>query len=108
MTATHNTHSHIDNLRALNFSYAVQIADITSALDYMKNAADPVKAKTAQTYLDALHDIAHRLAGDRAHKLYAPEDEATDLQIALSAGSCCCGGEVNAWPGWAAVEGAMA
>lgn len=53
-------------------------------------------------------DIATKLAGDRAPELYAPDDEATAMQIAIAAGTACCGGEVSAVPGWAAVESAVA
>lgn len=64
------------SIREQCFAIAHQIADTACFLDAL-NAMQTIQPRDiVRGYIDALHDIAERLAGDRVNEIYAAEEEA--------------------------------
>ncbi|MFA5824788.1 MAG: hypothetical protein WC825_02315 [Gallionellaceae bacterium] len=94
----------MDNAIAPAFPCADKIASAARELDWLKNLGNPIQAAEAQKHINTLHARAIHLAGPRAHELYAPDDEADQLELALAAGMACCSDEVTAGPGWSGLD----
>lgn len=93
---------------ASTFPYAEKIRNAARDLDWLKNLSNPIQAAEAQKHINTLHACAIHLAGPRAHELYAPDEEADQLELALAAGMSCCSDEVTAGPGWSGLDSAVA
>ena len=62
-----------------NFEIAKQIADAASFFDGINQAHVGHEREQAIQHIEALHDIAEALAGDRVNEIYAPEEECNAL-----------------------------
>ena len=58
----------------MNYELAEKVADAAAYLDILKNTRSPAERIKAAVHVEALHDAAEYLAGDRVNELYAPDD----------------------------------
>lgn len=75
-----------------NIEMAHKIANAAGCIDYLKQSphiSDTCRAEAAQ-HVNALHDIATYLAGDRLHDVYGPDDASDEIRKILAAGRCVC------------------
>jgi len=74
------------------FTYAKQIAIAAGGLDFLKNAFTATERVEATLHINTLHEIATRLAGDRANEIYPQEEiRQTGSDSGEYAARCCVG-----------------
>lgn len=73
-----------------NFETACNIAAAASYLDEIKNTRSPAERNIATKHVNALHDAAKQLAGDRVGELYAEDDGSNVVHLAQYARTCGC------------------
>jgi len=78
--------------------------DAAVILDWAKNSNNLTEQERDQaaSLVDRLYAASEALYPD-----LTGETEREALYLAIAAGTACCGGDVNAGPGWSAVEGAL-